>query len=102
LPYKFNYEELELSPINSGLAPFFLFNALTVSINIVKSGLLLAINWYTDFQFEEIKGGYFFQLLWFIGPITIVIYMYSYSSNPEDLARTVTGCIRLERQIIYL
>ena len=100
-PYKFNSETLELSAISSGFSYYlFLFNTLYISIQICKLGLLFFLNWWTDFEFEYIQGGYFIQLCWLMGLTMVYAIMFGYVFERIDFASTISACIRLERRLV--
>jgi hypothetical protein len=101
LPYEFDSTAMELTPITSGFFYYyFKFNTLYIILDVSKSALLFTSNWATNFQDEEIKGGYLLQLLWVIGPGSVLTMIYSFSHTRKEFAKTVTDCIRLESRIV--
>jgi hypothetical protein len=98
LPYEFN--ELRLTKLSSGASYYFyLFNAGYSIIATFKIGMLFLLNWYNGFKFEELNGGYFLQVAWFLGHLIAFSASLSWCSNTETFASTITSWIQLERQI---
>ena len=101
LPYQFDPETLTLSPITSGFSYyFFIFNTSYLYITGSKVLLLLVINWWLSFEFEEIPNGYLFQVLWLAGYFLALAMLYSYAWERKEFAATITASIRLEKEVI--
>jgi len=102
LPYTFDSTALlELTPITSGFFYYLSqFNALYVFLVVTKSVLLFVSNWATHFQYDIIKGGYLLQILWIIGPGSVLPMIFSFWYKRKELAQTVSDCIRLENRIV--
>ena len=101
LPYTFNSQTLEIEPIKSGIGFYlFMFNTCYIYLNILKVGVLFGINLWTGFEFEEIKGGWFFQLAWLVTLGLVESLKFSYTYNGSSFASTLSHCIRLEKKIL--
>jgi len=101
LPYKFDPDKLELTPISPGFFYcFFYFNALYTCMFITKAGFLFISNWATDLKYDTIKGGYFLQLLYMVCPPSVVSMYYSFGCDRKEFARVVSDCIGIESRLI--
>jgi len=100
-PYNFDPKNLKLTAMNKGLSFYwYLLNVLYLSTNLSKSAVIFLLNWFTNFEFEDIQGGYFFQLLWLAGPSAVGSMTYGFSHSRKEFAAALTACIKLEKQII--
>ena len=101
LPYQFNTETLVVSPVNSGFSYYlFIFNVIYLCFSIIKAALLFIFNLRSNFEFEAIKGGYFFQLIWIGGGILVLAMIQSYSYDKIGFSLAVSTCIRMEKEMI--
>jgi len=100
-PYSFDPETLQLSPVRTGFSYYhFLVNmAYMVVTTLTRAGLFLE-NWRTNFEFEEIQGGYNIQFTYLTGQLLhftmlcgIVLYM-------DKFAYAVSSAIRVEAKIM--
>ena len=98
LPYQFNANTMEITSIESGLLFYlFIFNLIFFCIQTSKVCLLLILNYWTNFEFEEIRGGYIIQLTWLIGCLMVFAMMYCYLWDRKNFASTLTSYIRFEQ-----
>ena len=101
LPYHFNVDTFEFTPINSGFSYYvFLFNVIYVFVGNAKVLMLLLPNWWTKFELEEIPGGYFMQLGFMMGYCLLYAMIYSYCLNKNRFASAMSACILLEEHIM--
>jgi hypothetical protein len=99
LPVQFNVQALELVPISSGIYyKFFVCNMMYLLVNCFKAMLLLGINCYTNFEFEDIPGGYFLQVTWILGIALAFSMLYSWTRNPEAFCSAISSWLILEKR----
>ena len=102
LPFYFNAETSELTPVTSGFSYYlFNFNVGYLIVALFKIIFLLFYNWWTNFEHEDIPGGYFMQLGFFMGYTLLFAMLYVYTLfNKNIFMSTVASCIRLEDHIL--
>jgi len=79
---------------------FFLFNLFYVSSTMCKAWYLLFLNWSTNFQEEEIPGGYFMQLGFVSGHLLICSILHSYCFYKDRFANAISSCIQMEAKLL--
>ena len=90
LPFEFNSNSLKLTPIYSGRSYyFFWFNLLYVFTTMSKVWYLLFLNWWTNFEQEEIPGGYFMQFCFVSGYSLLYSMLYSYCFHKDRFANAI-------------
>jgi hypothetical protein len=100
LPYDFNPETLELIPTSSTFWELvFIFNTVSFLINTGSAWILFGVNWYMNFEFEELQGGYFLQLDWIFGQFLILSMLYSWTMNKAKFAAVMSTWLKLEHSI---
>jgi len=101
LPYDFDPDTLQLTPIHSGFPYyFFLFNLGYLVVTLSKNISLFLQNWWTNFEEEKIKGGYFMQLAFVSGYGLLYAMLHGYTFNRQRFASAVSSVIRLEARIL--
>jgi hypothetical protein len=87
-----------MASIRSGFWYYlYIFNIIYVTVNLVKVLILFGLNWYFEFEFDEIQGGYFLQLTWIIGACLTFAIMYSWAQDTEAFSRTGSTQTRLKK-----
>ena len=102
-PFQFNSTTLELIPVTSGFSyNLFRFNVCYLVVTQFKAIFLFLLNWWTNFEFEEIRGGYFMQLGFVTGYFLLYAMIFAYSGFNRDIfASTVSSCFQLEEHILH-
>jgi len=101
LPYKFNPDTLEVKSIEWGFSYYlYLFNIVYLVVSMSKVIFLFWLNWWTNFENEDIPGGYFMQLMNITGYTLVFAMMYGYSVKKDDFSSVVSSCIELETDIL--
>ena len=97
-PYQFNANTLELVPIESGFSYYlFIFNCIFFFTQTSKVCILLLLNYWTNFEFQEMEDGYILQLNWIIGCLMVFAMTYCYSWDRKSFASALTSHIRFEK-----
>jgi len=101
LPFEFNSQTLTLTPITSGRwYYFFLFNLFYIFASICKAAFLLFYNWWTNFEEEEISGGYLLQASYIVGCLQVFSVAYCYTFNKKRFGLAISSCLQMEANIL--
>lgn len=78
---------------------FHCFNYIYISCNFTKQWFVLWYNYYNGFEYDTVRSGYMYQVLWVFGYCMMITIFLTQAFNKKQVASVITMWLRIEKYL---